>query len=215
MRILTLTSLFPNCEQPTLGVFVKERMKAVGERAHVRVVAPVPWAPPAPRPERYRMYARIPRREVVDGLDVDHPRFLAVPKAGRWFHGLTYAAGAGGAVRRRLRGDGFDLLDVHFAYPDGVAGALLANRLRRPLVITVRGTDVNDFPRDVVLRAWIRFALKRAALVIGVSQALADHVVKLGVAPQRVVAIGNGVDTCKFRPLDQQTARRELGLPLH
>ena len=51
MRVLVLSSVFPNCRQPNLGVFIRERMRRVAEHCEVRVVAPVPkWMRGTVRP---------------------------------------------------------------------------------------------------------------------------------------------------------------------
>ena len=45
MRVLVLSSTFPSSTQPTRGVFVRERIRRLGKRCEVVVVAPVPWFP--------------------------------------------------------------------------------------------------------------------------------------------------------------------------
>jgi len=90
MKILTLTSLFPNSIQPIHGIFVKARVEALARLAYVKVVAPVPWGPRFMPIKRYRPYARIPSVEYQNGLVVYHPRFLIIPKIGRAFYGYMY-----------------------------------------------------------------------------------------------------------------------------
>ena len=45
MKVLVLSSTFPNPRQPALGVFVQERMRRVARESDVVVAAPVPWFP--------------------------------------------------------------------------------------------------------------------------------------------------------------------------
>ena len=45
LKILVITSVFPNEKQPTLGNFVRERMHHVAKHCDVTVVAPAPWFP--------------------------------------------------------------------------------------------------------------------------------------------------------------------------
>ena len=45
MRVLVLSSTFPSAQQPTRGVFVRERVRRLARRCEVVVVAPVPWFP--------------------------------------------------------------------------------------------------------------------------------------------------------------------------
>jgi len=45
VRVLLLSSVFPNASQPTLGVFVRERARRMALQCAIEVVAPVPWFP--------------------------------------------------------------------------------------------------------------------------------------------------------------------------
>ena len=45
MRVLVLSSTFPNAQQPTRGVFVQHRIRRLARRCEIVVVAPVPWFP--------------------------------------------------------------------------------------------------------------------------------------------------------------------------
>jgi glycosyltransferase involved in cell wall biosynthesis len=48
--------------------------------------------------------------------------------------------------------------------------------------------------------------------MVAVCQALKDTMVELGVAPERIVVLRNGVDLTRFRPIDRNEARSALGL---
>jgi glycosyltransferase involved in cell wall biosynthesis len=50
--------------------------------------------------------------------------------------------------------------------------------------------------------------------VFSVSESLRQVALQLGVAPERAIVVGNGVDLARFYPLDRAEARRALGLPL-
>lgn len=62
-------------------------------------------------------------------------------------------------------------------------------------------------PRPVVavMRALERFALNRADGVVAVSDGVARRVIGLGVPPDRVEVVPNGVDTRVFAPVDTDT----------
>lgn len=115
---------------------------------------------------------------------------------------------------RRLQAESgdFDLIDAHYFYPDGVAAVMLGKVLRKPVVITARGTDINLIPRYTLPRAMIRYAASQAAGIIAVSQALKDGLVGLGVPPAHIHVLRNGVDLAMFRPLDRDGARKRLGV---
>ena len=165
--MLTVTTLYPNAAQPQHGVFVETRLRQLAASGAVapRVVAPVPWFPfRAERFGRYAAHAQAPRREVRHDIPVSHPRYPVIPRLGMSLApALLYAALARHVGRLLRDGHGFDLIDAHYAYPDGVAAALLGRRLGLPVVITARGTDLNLIPRHVLPRRMIRWAAGRAA----------------------------------------------------
>jgi glycosyltransferase involved in cell wall biosynthesis len=123
------------------------------------------------------------------------------------------ALGAWRTVKRVLRSHGADVLDAHYLYPDGVAAALIARLVRRPFVMTARGSDVNLLPRYAVPRRLIRWATGAAARVITVSEALRTALTALGVEAGKVVTLRNGVDGSEFRAREYAACRRRLDLP--
>ncbi len=216
--ILTLSSLFPGSTLPQHGVFVKERLADFRERsgARIRVVSPVPWAPRIPpftTSPKYRGFATAPRRETVAGFEVERPRYAMPPKLGVPLQGLLYFLGCRATVRRLHAEEPFDVIDAHYAYPDGYAAAWLRHRLRIPTVLTVRGTDVNLLPSLAMTRGAVKFALESADAIVAVSQALAECAVRAGAAESRVTVIRNGVDAERFSPRDRSAARARFGIP--
>jgi glycosyltransferase involved in cell wall biosynthesis len=117
-------------------------------------------------------------------------------------------------VLARLINDGwdFDLLDAHYFFPDGVAAVMLGKALGKPVTITARGTDINLIPRYPVPRRMIRWAAERADGLITVCAALKEELVRLGVPPERVRTLRNGVDLEIFKPLPSQQAKDALAV---
>jgi len=216
IKILVLTTLFPNARQPVHGVFVENRLRHLLSSGQVtaRVMAPVPWFPfTAKIFGNYSISPGIPRTETRHGIEVAHPQFPTIPKIGMsvapW---LMYWALKPHLLAEIRAGNDFDLIDAHYFYPDGVAAVHLARALSKPIVITARGTDLNLIADYAVPRSQIRWAAARADGMITVCQALKDRLVALGTAPDRVDVLRNGVDLEKFRPMDRDAARAELGL---
>lgn len=216
LTILTYTSLYPNAAQPQHAVFVENRLRHLLADGHVtaKVVAPVPWFPLRARAfGRYADLARVPDREERLGIEVLHPRYPVIPKVGMSIAPLLMYAWTKPAVARILRdGYDFDLIDAHYFYPDGVAAVLLGQHLGKPVTITARGTDINMIPRHAVPRRMIRWAARRAAGVITVSEALKDAMTRLDLEPPRVRVLRNGVDLDAFRPGNRTAARARLGV---
>ncbi len=217
LRLLTFSTLYPNAARANHGVFVENRLRhlvASGE-ASSQVVAPIPYFPStAPVFGAWATHARAPDREQRHGLTVLHPRYPVIPKLGMsaapW---LLYRAMLPFLRRLLATERRFDAIDAHYAYPDGVAAVWLGRRLNLPVVVTARGTDVNDIPRHAIPRRLIQAEIAGAAALIAVSAALKQAMVALGAPPDKVTVLRNGVDTEQFRPpADRAAARAALGL---
>jgi len=85
--------------------------------------------------------------------------------------------------------------------------------LRKPVVVSARGSDINVFSHFRLIRPLIKLVLRRADAVIAVSKALKDVMVNLGCSLEKITVIPNGIDPVKFRPLPGPVARRTLDLP--
>jgi glycosyltransferase involved in cell wall biosynthesis len=208
VRLLTLTTLFPNSRQPRHGIFVANRLRKLCEtgRVDAKVIAALPTFPGA-----YRYAVDVPVREVVGTLDVRHPRYVQIP-------GVGMRSQPGSLARAILREIGrsnaktFDLVDAHYFYPDGVAAAHVADELDLPLVISARGSDINLIGDIPFARARMLRAAQKAKALIAVSEALADRMRAIGMPSERIHVLRNGVDTVMFRPVAKEEARARLGL---
>jgi len=210
MRVLVLSSTFPNAQQPTRGVFVRERIRRLANRCELVVVAPIPWFPMNRWIRRDR--ANVPAVEQQSGLTVYHPRFFSLPRYGKFLDGLLYAASLIPHLVRLRRRFAFEVIDAHFAFPDGVAAVLLGRVLRCPVVVTLRGSIVR-LSGYRLHRPQLRWALTRAERVLAVADYLGQVAVAIGVPGHRIRVIPNGVDLASFAPAERAEARRTCGLP--
>jgi len=213
--IVVFSSLFPNAVQPASGLFIRERMFRVGRRLSIVVVAPVPWFPLQGLIRFFKPNYRPmpPRSEVQDGVTVLHPRFAALPGLLRTWDGASMAIACLPTMRRLVAEGRADIIDAHFAYPDGYAATLLGQWLRLPVTITLRGTEV-PHSRNAAKRRLMLTAVARAKRVFAVAQSLKRLVVAEGADSEKIRVVGNGVDTDVFYPVDRNQARTRLGLPV-
>ena len=216
MKLLTFSTLFPNTQKPSHGIFVQTRLRYLLASGQVesRVVAPVPWFPSNdPRFGDYAHYSKVPAQETRFGIDVSHPRYLTIPKIGMTVAPFLLAAAVKPAIGRIIdEGYRFDAIDAHYFYPDGVAAIMLGKYFNKPVVITARGTDINLIPQHLVPRKLILWAASRASGMITVCNALKDEMVALGVDGARITPLRNGVDLQLFQPDDRAALRAKLGL---
>lgn len=215
LRLLTLSTLFPNETRPEFGIFVERQTLSLAKRddLDVRVIAPVgmpPW--PLSQLGRYRVGASLPHRERWKGLDVYRPRFLNLPGTGGRFHARTLADAVLPLARRLHAERPFDLIAAEFFYPDGPAAARIASALGLPFSITARGSDIHHWGRVPGIAGQMLDAGNRAAGMIAVSEALRDDMAALGLPASRIRPNTTGVDLARFALRDRATAKAELGI---
>ncbi|MEW5781477.1 MAG: glycosyltransferase family 4 protein [Pseudomonadota bacterium] len=216
IRTLLFSTLYPSSVRPSHGIFVETRLRhllASGE-VETRVVAPVPWFPfKYPRFGEYAKHAAVPAHESRHGIEVSHPRYLLLPKIGMSLAPASLAR-CGLAAARKLIAAGFDfdLIDAHYFYPDGVAATMIGKALKKPVVITARGTDINLIPRFAKPRRMILQAAHECDHMITVCQALKDALVELGAPAEKITVLRNGVDLELFHPEDRGQARAAFGM---
>lgn len=87
--------------------------------------------------------------------------------------------------------------------------------VRLPRIITVHGLGGLTTGEYPALRRIVPANLASADIVVTPSRALADEVGALGVPPERVRVVPNGVDHDVFFPRERAACREALGLDLH
>ena len=205
MRLLTITSLYPNTAQPTHAVFVENRLRRIlaTGKASARVIAPVPWFPLShPSFGQYAQFASTPRRETRHGIEITHPRYIVVPKRMTWQPQAFLRAIRAEVKVLRATGHDFDLIDAHYAYPDGVAAAALGRELGKQVVVTARGSDLHQIADLPGPGKQIQASFPNIDRMITVSGALGDAAAAIGYPRDRIAVLRNGVDTQIFRPVD-------------
>lgn len=215
LKILMLTRLFPSRAFPAFGTFCMERAKALSAHADVRVMVPTPYYPNwLPGKEDWKKWTRVEREgETEGGIRVTYPRYASLPGTATWLQGVAMAH----SVRRDLEsnyGDWRpDVIDGHFAFPDGYAATRLGYAIGALVVVTCHGSDLRQYPDIPVAGAMTRWTLRHADRVISVSSDLMRRSIELGCPAQRAVFLTNGVDPSKFSVRSQAACRAQLGLP--
>ncbi len=215
LRILVLSTLFPDVSRPNFGIFVERQTLSLAERAdtEVRVVAPR-GLPPRPLRglPRYRKLAALPTRETWKGLDVYRPEFLNLPLAGGRFHATALIEALTPVIDAIHSDFPFEVIAAEFFFPDGVAAVELGRRLGVPVSIKARGSDVHRWGHLPVTGEQVRTAGRAADGMLAVSEAMRNDMIALGMPGERIEAIVTGVDLERFAPRDRATAKAELGI---
>lgn len=212
MRILVVTNLYPNPFQPQRATFNRDQVCALSHVHEMSVISPISWtdefaasrdgSPALPRG----------RRLELDGIPVDYPRSIHLPRVMRGSYGFVYLHSISKAFRHAAAAHRPELVYATWAYPDGWASVRLGHRAGCPVVLKVHGSDVLELEKYPGRKRGTVEALRRADRVVAVSRDLARKVVELGADPARVHLIYNGVDAELFSPGDRVDACQRLGI---
>jgi glycosyltransferase involved in cell wall biosynthesis len=214
-KILLITNLYPNAQEPNRGVFVAQLVRELRRYAELTVVSPLPYFPgwgPLRRLTRWHPFSQVPFQETRDGIPVYYPKYVMTPRLFGGLQSVYMAVRLYPLIRALHRKNRYDLFHAEWMFPDGVAAAWIADRLGVPTVLAALGCDINRDTKQPLLRYQIRWALQKAGSVVAVSHPLAEAMESLRVAGLRIRTIVNGVDTERFRPRDRLESRRRLGL---
>lgn len=210
MRVLSISTLFPNPVRRSFGNFVAGQMRAVVARDDVDLVmiSPIgipPW--PLSTREPYRRYLTIPDTSDVSGVPTHYPRFRLIPRIGSDSNPGRIAEAVLPLARRLHAQKPFDLVDASFFFPDGPVAARIGEELGLPFTIKSRGADIHYWgKRPRALRQMLA-AARGAAGLLAVSEALRKDMIALGMPGDRIEIHYTGLDRARFHPVDRDAAR--------
>ncbi len=211
MKILALSYLFPNPAQPNYGVFVRNRLAALSRYADITVVNPLPWSPLHRFVPRFSAQRDVPAQRHDGDLHIHHPRFLSIPRYGKGIEPASYLR----AIEKALDGadpSGFDIVDMHWTFPDLPAGLALARRWGRPGMVTLRGMEALHRQDGGVRERLVRDGIAAVDGVVSLSTELKRNADQIRGGEQHSVVIRNGVDVDTFSYREQRQCRSELGM---
>lgn len=199
LRVLTLSTLFPDATRPNFGVFVERQTLGLAALpdTEVTVVAPVGLPPWFIRRPEHRALATIPTEEGWKGLAVHRPRFSSIPGTSGRFHVKELNRTLVPLVDR-LAGT-FDVIDASFFFPDGPAAVALGRRYGVPVSIKARGADVHYWGNLPATAAQVRAAGRAADGLLAVSVAMKADMVALGMPAQNIRVHYTGIDHDRFK----------------
>jgi glycosyltransferase involved in cell wall biosynthesis len=214
--VVMVTTSYPRFPGDGVGSFIEPIAKGVAARGHeVHLVAP--WHPALTRGTsedgvffHFYKYALTRSMNVfgyAQGLRADTDLRLAAwtaapaAVAAGWFKAWRVA------TKRRAT-----VMHAHWVIPNGVVAA--AARGRRPLVISLHGSDVYIAERHVATRRAAHAVFARAAWVTACSDDLRRRAIALGAAPERIETLPYGVDVNRFapNPAARESVRARLGI---
>ncbi|MEG3176096.1 glycosyltransferase [Sphingomonas sp. RB3P16] len=215
LRVLTLSTLFPDASRPNFGVFVERQ--TLGLAAHpeveLRLVAPIglpPW--PLSRHAHYAGLAALPTRESWKGLPTWRPRFTTLPGTAGRFHAAALTRRLIPLLTEIRRDFAFDVIDAEFFFPDGPAAVALGRHFGVPVSIKARGADIHHWGTAAATGAQVVAAGQAADGVLAVSQAMRADMIALGIPQGSIRVHHTGVDLDRFAPRDRAAGKGAFGV---
>ena len=215
LRVLTLSTLFPDQTRPNFGVFVERQTRELAGRdgTDVTVIAPIGIAPwPLSLVAPYRTLRALPRKEQWQRMTVYRPRFPLIPRIGGRFHVRMMTRAILPLVRDLHNERPFDVIDASFFYPDGPVGANIARTLGIPFSVKARGADIHYWGRNPATRAAVLRAGQQATGLLAVSEAMKRSIIALGMDAAKIDVHYTGVDLDRFFPTDRGAAKAARNL---
>ncbi len=215
LRILTLSTLFPDATRPNFGVFVERQ--TLGLAAHpdvsLQAVAPI-GLPPGPLSHfrHYASLAKLPVHEQWKGVEIHRPRFTVRPFLKGRHHAAALELALIPVLDTIRESFAFDVIDASFFFPDGPAAVALGKRYGVPVSIKARGSDIHHWGSAPATAAQVREAGRNATGMLAVSAAMKTDMVAMGMPADRIRVHHTGVDQDRFHPVDRTAAKVALGI---
>lgn len=192
--------MYPSNFNETGGIFVCQQVKELRRQGcEIKVVSPVPWAsfPVKYLSKKWKRYSEIPKKAILDKIEVYYPRCLEFPKAFFFASsGKRMYWGIKKIVAKIYKDFRFDVIHSHIALPDGYAGMMLAKRYNKPLIVTIHGQDFQQtIYKNKKCKRNIEKVINFSRKTIVVSNKLKKIGEKeLNINPEKLITISNGVN---------------------
>lgn len=220
MNLLWLVSKYPNSLNPVDGAFHIDIVESLAKKGiDISVVAPVPYIPPfiPALSKKIKIYKQLPYYEYQSDIKIYRPGYFGYYKHLHYgaIHKFMFFA-VKNIFRKESRqscNQKPDLIHAHFAYPFGLLAMKLSKLWNVPYLLTLHGTDVNEYPLYNKI-SFNRFqkAIHNASTVIAVSKALSERTEALTGRKPKVIPIGINLNNYVNFP-SGSVLRKRLKLP--
>jgi len=213
--ILNIVDSLPSHDEPSLWIFVFKQAQSLSRRCKITVIAPVMVPPPLPKyaAEKRQIEENHPYTGKIDDVRFYQPRYMDLPRGSYRYNDYSRIASIIGCVfRERIP---IDFIHAHFAYWPGYAGGIIGKIIRKPVLLTVYGSDIHqmtkpDFPHPL-WRKRVIATLQMSNRIIAVSNVLKDMITELGYG-EKTNVISNAFVSKNFEVFDKNMCRKSLRL---
>ena len=189
MRILFLTNAYPDFESSYRGIFIQKMASLLQKDGYeISVVTP-------------KIYKRSLYFEEQDGIKVYRFPFFARNKLLIQYEKVPflrmivyYVTGFFLTIYAVFKNK-CEVIHAHWAIPTGLIGVWVGSLLRKPLFVTIHGTDLRmALERSKFVRRLLIYVCKKADYLNCVSEAQKKELERLGIPSEKISAIPMGID---------------------
>lgn len=154
-----------------------------------------------------------PHKEIkdIDGIHVIGTKGLNIPGV----RGLMFKMNAKKALENLLQKEDIDLIHGHYLFPAGAAAVEVGNDHGIKTYVTAHGSDMFEvYKKQPVMRSTLKNVLKKADVVLAVSNALKHEIISTGVTgiADKTRLSWNSVDITKFSAEPNDSFKKEYNL---
>lgn len=186
MKVLILTSWYPNKKHKVSGVFVREQAKALLSVG----VEPVVFFP-----YDLSLGSNVLSEGIEDGIktyraNTDYLKNTKLSRINSIFKSMGY-------LKKIVKENDIDIIHSHVCYPSGFVASFYKKAHKMPYVITEHMSHVAEYAKKSYNRIMLKDAYKNADMVITVSSFLASELKNIGFEFKNKI-VGNVVDVHEY-----------------
>ena len=201
MKVLLLTSFYPDEDNPYAGIFFKDQARALSLQHYV-IVASVSVDY---NKFRWRSGYYIKKNKVNNNLT---EFIIKIYRHLPYINQLNYLYRAYKAIRKIVKTEKIDIVHAHFAYPAAYLASLLKKNLHTPYIVTEHSSDFNKGLRTIFHKKLAIKGLQEANKVYASGDYLAKFLsINYGITTG---ILYNGIDIKRFK----LRRKRELSDPV-
>jgi glycosyltransferase involved in cell wall biosynthesis len=187
--ILFLTNAYPDFDSSYRGIFIKKMAEMLGAEGYeISVVSP-------------KIYAKSRYHEKQNGIKVYRFPFFAGDKLLiehtkiPYLRMILYYVSGFFLTNYVVWKNKCNVIHAHWAIPTGLVGVWVATLVRKPLIVTIHGSDLRmALERSGFIRKLFTWVCKKAAHLNCVSEVQKNEVEQLGIRREKISVIPMSVD---------------------
>ncbi len=212
MRILFLSTTFPDATATSRGTYNSALCRALAVEHQVQAIAPRGF----PEVIRQRLKGRTfqPANEIHQaGIETAFPTYWYTPKYRQHRYGEQMWRSVKKAVQHSIKTIRPDAVLSYWAHPEGEVGIRIGQLAGIPSAVIVGGSDVLLLPKLPKRGPIVRDVLLQSDAVITVSDGLKRACEDLGASSEKVHTIYQGIEPQVFnQSTSREQARQQLKL---